>query len=159
MKTSGKKWAKYIDQSIKAKRSGWRKSSVTGERYYEARPDHSDSNPKERYADGGSIKTIKDGADMWYLTYADSTHFFLSNSKDFKGSAYHIGQFRGRPFYNEVNEWLKSETRKKSGLMAKGGKTKKRKDPPIVRGYFDDEPYEYGNGGLTTGFNYSIGGL
>lgn len=36
----------------------------------------------------------------------------------------------------------------KSDLMAKGGKTKKGKqDPPIVRGYFDDEPYEYGNGG------------
>ena len=55
MKTSGKSWARYIDKSIKAKKVGYRKSSVTGERYYEARPDHSDSNPKERYADGGKI--------------------------------------------------------------------------------------------------------
>jgi len=55
MKTSGKSWARYIDKSIKAKKVGYRKSSVTGERYYEARPDHSDSNPKERYADGGMM--------------------------------------------------------------------------------------------------------
>jgi len=42
--------------------------------------------------------------------------------------------------------------------MAKGGKTKE-KEPTIVRGFSDDEPYEYGSGGLLSGFNYSIGGL
>lgn len=35
----------------------------------------------------------------------------------------------------------------KDGLMAKGGKTKKGKEPMVVRGFFDDEPYEYEQGG------------
>ena len=118
MKTSGKKWAKYIDQSIKAKRSGWRKSSVTGERYYEARPDHSDSNPKERYADGGELpvknskmvgKTIivqlptevKPFRDKVIEEYSD----FVMGNKGF---------------------WSKKYIVKKSqdgGMMAKGGNT------------------------------------
>jgi hypothetical protein len=58
-------------------------------------------------AKGGTLE-VKDGEDVWYLTYIDPTHFYLSNTRDFKGSAYHVGQFRDRPFYNEVNEWLKS---------------------------------------------------
>jgi hypothetical protein len=34
------------------------------------------------------------------------------------------------------------------GIMAKGGKTKKgKKEPMIVRSYFEDEPYEYAKGG------------
>ena len=44
--------------------------------------------------------------------------------------------------------WSKEYIVKKSedgGMMAKGGKTKQ--DPPIVRGYFEDEPYEYAKGG------------
>lgn len=44
----------------------------------------------------------------------------------------------------------------KGGMMAKGGKTKKRKDPPIVRGYFDDEPYEYGQGGKIDKNDYVV---
>jgi hypothetical protein len=39
---------------------------------------------------------------------------------------------------------------------AKGGKMKQ---PTIVRGFNDDEPYEYGKGGKTKGFAYTIGGL
>jgi hypothetical protein len=56
--------------------------------------------------------------------------------------------------------WSKEYIVKKSedgGMMAKGGKTKQ--DPPIVRGYFEDEPYEYGQGGSMAGWCYSIGGL
>lgn len=48
----------------------------------------------------------------------------------------------------------------KGGYMAKGGKAKKKeKDPPIVRGYMDDEPYEYGQGGSAGCWCYEIGGL
>jgi hypothetical protein len=56
MKTSGKSWAKYIDKSIKAKKSGWRTSSETGERYYEDRPNHSDVSRKDKYAKGGLVQ-------------------------------------------------------------------------------------------------------
>lgn len=79
--------------------------------YYENRPNRSDVIHPVKLANGGGVENVKkiiDGDDVWYLTYIDSTHFFLSNSPDFKGNPYHIGQFRNRPFYNEVNQWLKS---------------------------------------------------
>ena len=78
-------------------------------------------------AEGGKIKEIEFDGTNWYLTYIDSTHFFLSNSKDFKGNAYHIGQFRNRPFYEEIKDWLKrtSKDDSHSGMMAKGGETEK----------------------------------
>jgi hypothetical protein len=74
----------------------------------------------KKFSEGGGlgdVYTLKDEEDTWYLTYIDSTHFFLSNTKEYKGSAYHIGQFRARPFYNEVLSWLKSH----KGQMANGG--------------------------------------
>jgi hypothetical protein len=80
---------------------------------------------KSRYAsggymaDGGEVKKVTDGDDTYYLTYIDSTHFYLSNSKDYKGNAFHIAEFRSRPFYDEVKSWLKSH---KGEMMAKGGK-------------------------------------
>jgi len=73
-----------------------------------------------KYADGGGVDKVYkliDGENTWYLTYLDSTHFFLSNTKEYKGSPYHIGEFRSRPFYNEVLSWLNSN----KGKMAKGG--------------------------------------
>jgi phage terminase large subunit-like protein len=73
-----------------------------------------------KFANGGGLDNIlevKDGEDTFYLTYIDPTHFYLSNTRDFKGSAYHSGQFRDRPFYNDVVSWLKSNRPK----MAKGG--------------------------------------
>jgi len=79
---------------------------------------------KQVFADGGIVekKVITDGDDTWYLTYSDSTHFFLSNSPDFKGNAYHIGQFRGKPYYEEVNQWLLSNNKyADGGMMKKGG--------------------------------------
>jgi hypothetical protein len=83
-----------------------------------------------KYTEGGGVGdvyTLKDEEDTWYLTYIDSTHFFLSNTKEYKGSAYHIGQFRARPFYNEVLSWLKSH----KGQMANGG--------GVAEGWTDDE--------------------
>ena len=79
-----------------------------------------DSYKKGGYmADGGEVKKVTDGDDTYYLTYIDSTHFYLSNSKDYKGNAFHIAEFRSRPFYDEVKSWLKSY---KGEMMATGGK-------------------------------------
>lgn len=88
--------------------------------YSEKRPERSDVTHPAKLEKGGGVDNVKkiiDGDNVWYLTYIDSTHFFLSNSPDFKGNAYHIGQFRGRPFYDEVNQWLKSFNKS----YAKGG--------------------------------------
>ncbi len=68
--------------------------------------------------DGGKVITI--GEDTWYLTYIDPTHFYLSNSPEFKGNAYHIGEFRGKEpqwVWNDVRSWLKSNAK----MMADGG--------------------------------------
>jgi antirestriction protein len=118
-----------------AKPVGWRfrgsnnrvpsKKQVTmgrksGDVYYENRSNHSDVSRVVRLAKGGEVDNIlevKDGEDTFYLTYIDPTHFYLSNTRDFKGSAYHSGQFRDRPFYNDVVSWLKSNRPK----MANGG--------------------------------------
>lgn len=48
----------------------------------------------------------------------------------------------------------------RSDKYAKGSTVpSKKKQPKIVRGFFDDEEYEYGQGGTMKGFNYTIGGL
>ena len=77
-------------------------------------------NKNAKFAEGGEVLKVTDGENIWYLTYLDSTHFFLSNTPDFKGSPYHIGQFRSYPYYKQVDEWLKGETRKRM-TMADGG--------------------------------------
>lgn len=47
----------------------------------------------------------------------------------------------------------------RSDKYGKGSTVSSKKQPKIVRGFSDDEEYEYGQGGKITGFNYSIGGL
>lgn len=50
--------------------------------------------------------------------------------------------------------------KKGSNIKGKKKAVKKPKEPMVVRGYFEDEPYEYGNGGSTyDSFCYTIGGL
>lgn len=71
---------------------------------------------EEKCAD---VYELKDGEDTWYLTYIDSTHFFLSNSKDFKGNAYHIGQIKTKPYYDEVLNWLDSCIKNKNEIADK----------------------------------------
>jgi hypothetical protein len=83
----------------------------------------------EQYGDGGMMakggmtettKVVTIGEDTWYLTYIDSTHFYLSNSPDFIGSAYNIGQFRASEpqwVWKDVKSWLKNNSKK----MADGG--------------------------------------
>ena len=44
----------------------------------------------------------------WYLEKIDSTHFYMSNSPNYRGMAHHIGQHKGESYYDEVREWLKS---------------------------------------------------
>ena len=64
------------------------------------------------FANGGAVDNdsyvVKDGEDTWYLKFIDPTHFYLSNSREHQGNAYHIGEFRSRPFYSEIKSWLKS---------------------------------------------------
>lgn len=63
------------------------------------------------------VKVVKNEDGTFYLTKIDATHFYLSNSRDFKGSAYSISEVRSEPYYNEVKSWLKSDNSK----MEKGG--------------------------------------
>lgn len=76
-------------------------------------------------AKGGKVKEMEFNDTKWYLTYDDPTHFFLSNSPDFKGTPYHVAQFKDRPFYNEIKDWLIETSRMNQmadgGEMAKGG--------------------------------------
>jgi hypothetical protein len=67
------------------------------------------------------VKVVKNEDGTFYLTKIDATHFYLSNSRDFKGSAYSISEVRSEPYYNEVKSWLKSDNSK----MEKGGKVEK----------------------------------
>ena len=58
----------------------------------------------------------KYGLQNWYLEKIDNTHFYMSNDKDFKGTAHHLQQHRGEPYYEEVKQWLKD-------TVSKGGRT------------------------------------
>ena len=60
---------------------------------------------------------------------------------------------------NERDENMLKQLKSMRPKMAKGGKTKSKQDPPIIRGYVDDEPYEYGDGGTMNCWCYEIGGL
>jgi hypothetical protein len=113
---------------------------------------------KTRLADGGmmekgEVKKIVDGDNVWYLTYLDSTHFFLSNTPEYKGNAYHIGEFRNRPFYKEIEQWMDGITHKKMierGFYADGGMMDVRReelnsysDEKIARIYSDLKGIDY----------------
>jgi hypothetical protein len=93
-------------------------------------------NLKNIFADGGStdeVAKIKvsspDGkyVDVWYITKdTDTTHFYISNSPESKGMAYHVGQFRSEVFYDDLRSWLKGGSNingneYKSNSYANGG--------------------------------------
>ena len=70
-----------------------------------------------KYVDGGRVERSYNNPENathvlhidgynWYLEKIDSTHFYMSNSADFRGMAHHIGQHRGEPYYDEIREWL-----------------------------------------------------
>lgn len=219
MKTSGKSWAKYIDGKKRARKSGYRKSKVTGEKYYEDRPNHSDEDPKTRLAHGGmtehglevgdkitgnfgnliggynkdererfvtdldkgkrtSSRYAKGGlvrGDVFKVTQPNHTvsgrtFTFIEMDGEYIKAKKYPNKTGNAPIIGirdieedgvekvskaELNKGAKMRVERnimlrKSGenYYAKGGKTKKGKqDPPIVRGYFEDEPYEYGGGG------------
>jgi len=77
-----------------------------------------DANVNKKFADGGGVEGHKhvlhiDGQN-WFLEKIDSTHFYMSNDRNYRGMAHHIGQHKGEPYYEEVREWLKT-------TYAKGG--------------------------------------
>lgn len=100
-----------------------RKGRANGTVYYENRPNRSDVSQTKQLAKGGYANTDKPkhvihvGEDTWYLEKIDSTHFYMSNSPDFRGMAHHVGQHKGEPYYEEVREWLKTTSMAKGGSM------------------------------------------
>ena len=60
---------------------------------------------------------------------------------------------------NERDENMLKQLKSMRPKMAKGGKAKSKQDPPVIRGYVDDEPYEYGDGGTMNCWCYEMGGL
>ena len=46
----------------------------------------------------------------WYIKKIDSTHFYMANNEEaFESGAawpYHIGEHRGRPYYEDIRQWL-----------------------------------------------------
>lgn len=98
--------------------------------YYEYRMNRRDVDSKIQLAKGGyadaeknynnpdnDIHVLHIDGQNWFLLKIDSTHFYMSNSPDFKGMAHHIGEHKGKPYYDEVLTWLK-ET---GSAYAKGG--------------------------------------
>jgi hypothetical protein len=119
---------------------------------------YDDDYDDDKYADGGMTeptKVVTIGEDTWYLTYIDSTHFYLSNSPDFKGSAYNIGQFRGSEpqwVWKDVKSWLKSNSKKMDdgGMMAKGGFTSSFSGTPDRRRVTKEKGGMMAKGGYVT---------
>ena len=110
------------DAKIQALPKG-RRISKNGKVYYENRDNRTDRlapsfQDKIYLADGGGVgknynipekatHVLQIDGQNWYLEKIDSTHFYMSNSPDFRGMANHVGQHRGEPYYNEIRQWLK----------------------------------------------------
>lgn len=60
-------------------------------------------------------KIVSDDDGTFYLTYIDSTHFYLSNNDSMQGMAFHIAEFKEREWYNEVKAWLKTNPQYANG--------------------------------------------
>jgi hypothetical protein len=69
----------------------------------------------------------------WYLQKIDSTHFYMSNDPNFRGTAHHIGQHKGELYYDEVRQWLKDTQ------FAKGGGIKESKKSNSPQNFFLSE--------------------
>jgi hypothetical protein len=131
--------------------------------YYEDRPDRSD-----KYGKGGDILSSKKYPSKGVVpetTYTLERHktddggYFYPVFAENKFKKSWLGQGKteeeGRKILDERLSYIKE-----TDEYAKGSTVlSKKKEPKIVRGFSDDEEYEYGQGGTTSGFNYSIGGL
>lgn len=119
----------------------------------------------------GTTSTSKDGKeqyryDSWYLKYKSATNWlvklFEKVAKEITGKSYSKNFTYGdysfyydRPSFKgqangtmQMKKLVVIDKNQKENSMAKGGKTKKgKKEPMIVRSYFEDEPYEYAKGG------------
>lgn len=121
----------------------------------------------EQYAKGSTVE----GSDRTALeNEIQGLKLRISKAKkkrdSYKGSDLHTRISYNKIDKNEVQpllEKLKQLSDKFNygdDKFAKGSTvSSKKKQPKIVRGFSDDEEYEYGQGGTTKGFNYSIGGL
>ena len=87
----------------------------------------------------------------YYLNKIDSTHFFMSNTPDVKGMAFHIGQFNGDPWYDDIRSWLIGKSspdgKKYSRLDEKAKSKSQQRFMGMVRGVQKGElnPNEVGN--------------
>ena len=102
------------------------KDQIANEEYY---MNHvHDDNPKAIEGHKKSIEVLKDklkwiksveikeiarithGEDEWYLKKIDGTHVKTANNREAlengRGAVWHIAQFRGKPYYEDVREWL-----------------------------------------------------
>ena len=66
-----------------------------------------------------SIHVLHVDGQNWFLSKIDSTHFYISNHANVKGSAQHIGQHNGEPYYEEIRQWLKSSKFAEGGEVSK----------------------------------------
>lgn len=112
--------------------------------------------------DGGSFRRKNanqygkaDGGNDYTETRPNRTDKYETGG-DLTGSPEFSGD-EGTYLKGDLEEYAKGSTIKGRG---KKKKTKKPKEPMVVRGYFEDVPYEYGNGGSTNdSCCYTIGGL
>ena len=116
---------------------------VKGERIDKEAEDIS-IHPIKKFAEGGSIKVNLGSGEM---DLEDAIKMYENKIKS-----------QGR-VTNERDENMLKQLKSMRPKMAKGGKTKSKQDPPVIRGYVDDEPYEYGDGGTMNCWCYEIGGL
>ena len=65
-------------------------------------------NIEEGVVPQGTKATITVNGHPYYLeSIGDSTHFFMSNSPDSRGMAWHVGQHNDKPYYYDLINWLR----------------------------------------------------
>lgn len=103
-------------------------------------------------AKGGDLKAkhvLHIDGQNWFLEKIDNTHFYMSNDKDFRGMAHHVGQHRGEPYYEEVRQWLKDTYAKGGEIPSKIKEEfdKKIKNKKFAKAYLgeieDEDDYEW----------------
>jgi hypothetical protein len=100
--------------------------------YYENRVNKSDVSRTVRLKEGGGVgeksynnpekatHVLHVDGQSWFLEKIDSTHFYISNNRNSRGMAHHVGQHKGEEYYNEVKQWLNDTKMAKGGFVGKG---------------------------------------
>ena len=93
------------------------------------------------YQKGSGLKEIK--------KYKDNPDYYVFEEKSDNKGIYHISFVEKESFTNYDGKETKSVISfNRDDLYAKGGTTKD--EPKVIRGYSDDEAYEYAKGGMTS---------